>query len=148
MKLYTRLIEAGVFIFWNPDEGNNRYILKIRIFNGDNKIELVNLDIPQGQNYFSFDRVGSGDYEIELNGYKTDRLYQTEIKKIKIVSSIQKSEEQTDKVLAFMSHILDKLSSIRNDTSELYDSLSDPEYLANLKNKIEYYRNLYHYWGV
>ena len=81
MKLYTRLIDSGAFVFWNSDEGNTHYTLKIRILNGEDKIELVNMDISKGQNYYSFDRLGSGDYEIELNGYMDDRLYQTETKK-------------------------------------------------------------------
>ena len=92
MKLYTRLIDSGVFIFWESDEGNTSYTLKVKILNGVNKIELVNLDINKGQNYYSFDRVGSGEYEIELNGYKDERLYQTETKKIKIISSVQKND--------------------------------------------------------
>lgn len=152
MKLYTRLIDSGAFIFWESDEGNTSYTLKIRIFNGDHKIELVNLDINKGQNYYSFDRVGSGDYEIELNGYKDDRLYQTETKKIKIISSVQKNTEQTDRIVAYLEDMLDKLSAIDINTIntngaiwDLYNSLRDPEHLAQLKDKIEYfYRNMYH----
>ena len=150
MKLYTRLIDSGVFVFWESDEGNTSYNLKIRILNGDDKIELVNLDIKKGQNYFSFERVGSGDYEIELHGYKDERLYQTETKKIKIISSVQKSEEQTDRIIACLASIFSKLSSLESDAShtdgvicDIYNSLNDPEYLAKLKNNIEYhYRNL------
>lgn len=146
MKLYTRLIDSGAFIFWESDGENTSYILKIRILNGDNKIELVNLDIKKGQNYYSFDRVGSGDYEIELNGYKDERLYQTETKKIKIISSVQKNEEQTDRIIACLANIFSKLSYTDGVICDLYNSLNDPEYLAKLKNSIEHhYRDRYHY---
>ena len=125
MKLYTRLIDSGAFIFWSSDEGNTYYILKIRILNGEDKIELVNLDINKGQNYYSFDRVGSGDYEVELNGYIDGSLYQTETKKIKIISSVQKSEEQVDKLLAYISNIYDELLSIESGTSNIVSLLED-----------------------
>ena len=131
MKLYTRLIDSGVFVFWGSDEGNTSYNLKIRVLIGDDKIELVNLDMNKGENYYSFDRVGSGDYEIELNGYKDEHLYQTETKKITIISSVQKNEEQTDRIIASVQkteeqtdkiitcflHIFEKLSSIENNTA-------------------------------
>ena len=130
MKLYTRLIEEGVFIFWSGDEGNTSYNLKIRIAVGDDKVELLNLNVPKGQNYYSFDKVGSGDYEIELNGYKENRIYQTETKKIKIVSSVQKAEEQTDKILACISSAVDKLSSIEDSMSSIDNDVS------KIRNKI------------
>jgi hypothetical protein len=120
MKLYTRLINEGVFIFWNPDEGNTSYSLKIKIAVGDDKVELVNLETRKGENYYSFSGIGSGDYEIELNGFKDNRLYQTETKKIKIVSSVQKEQEQADKSLAWMSKMYDKLSSIDDNLLWLY----------------------------
>lgn len=120
MKLYTRLINEGVFIFWNPDEGNTSYKLKIKIVVGDDKIELVNLDTNKGENYYSFNGIGSGDYEIELNGFKDNHLYQTETKKIKIVSSVQKEQEQADKILASITDMSDKLSSIDGNLLWLY----------------------------
>ena len=136
MKLYTRLIEEGIFIFWNSDEGNTSYNLKIRIAVGDDKVELANFDMPRGQNYYSFDKVGSGDYEIELNGYKENCIYQTETKKIKIVSSVQKEQEQTDKIMTAISEMDELLFSIKSKLSfiEIHTSnissltaLTDPE---------------------
>ena len=121
MKLYTRLIEEGVFIFWNSDEGNTSYNLKIRIAVGDDKVELVHLTMPKGQNYYSFDKIGSGDYEIELNGYKENRIYQTEAKKVKITSSVQSSQELIDK----MSEMLENLSSMEHELSCLGDYVDD-----------------------
>lgn len=152
MKLYTRLIEEGVFIFWSSDEGNTSYNLKIRIAVGDDKVELVNLNIPKGQNYFSFDKIGSGDYEIELNGYKDNRLYQTETKKMKIISSAQKITEITDKLaeidLALIT--LDLLKVMRDDIENLCGSVSninaaltDPKTMRQIRNEIESYEQ----WG-
>jgi len=60
MKLFTRLIESGVFIFWSDDENDTIFNLKIRITVGDKKIILVDMNPAVGQNYYSFDRVGSG----------------------------------------------------------------------------------------
>lgn len=165
MKLYTRLIDSGVFIFWESDEGNTSYTLKIRIFNGDNEIELVNLDISKGQNYYSFDRVGSGDYEIELNGYIDERLYQTETKKIKIISSVQKNEEQTDRIINCIANLFNKLSSIESDISNIGSDIShvdsvldclfnevrsiesahtDPETIIEIRKRVDHY-NKYGY---
>lgn len=123
MKLYTRLINEGVFIFWNSDEGNISYKLKIKIVVGDDKIELVNLDTGKGENYYSFNGIGSGDYEIELNGFKDSRPYQTETKKIKIVSSVQKEQEQMDKILTKMSDMHKTLSIIHSIVYDIkYDT--------------------------
>ena len=151
MKLYTRLIDSGAFIFWGSDEGNTHYTLKIRILNGEDKIELVNMDINKGQNYYSFGRVGSGDYEVELNGYIDGRLYQTETKNIKIISAVQKSEEQIDKLLACMSNIYDELLSIESNVSILQDlhnnvhrilkAQTDPYTIVENRRKLdEYYK--------
>lgn len=140
MKLYTRLIEEGIFIFWNSDEGNTSYNLKIRIAVGDDKVELVHLAMPKGQNYYSFDKIGSGDYEIELNGYKENRIYQTETKKIKIVSSVQKEQEQADKISVCMSDIQDMLRLLNNnmchDLTRIVDALTDPETIVRLRRKV------------
>ena len=77
MKLFTRLIDSGVFVFWSEEEGDATFNLKIRIAVGDEKITLVDLNPSMGQNYYSFDRVGSGDYEIELNAFRNNVLYHT-----------------------------------------------------------------------
>ena len=140
MKLYTRLIEEGVFIFWNSDEGNTSYNLKIRIAVGDDKVELVHLTMPKGQNYYSFDKIGSGDYEIELNGYKENRIYQTETKKIKIVSSVQKEQEQTDKIMTAISEMNEILSSMKSELSFIESNTSDISSLTALTDPETAYR--------
>ena len=150
MKLYTRLIEEGIFIFWNSDEGNTSYNLKIRIAVGDDKVELVHLDMPKGQNYYSFDKIGSGDYEIELNGFKDNRLYQTESKKIKIVSSVQKEQEQADKILDCLSDMQKELTVINKALTlinknliyclePIEDVLTDPEKICDLRYRVHRY---------
>lgn len=145
MKLYTRLINEGVFVFWNPDEGNTSYKLKIKIVVGDDKIELVNLDIGKGENYYSFNGIGSGDYEIELNGFKDGSFYQTETKKIKIASSVQKEQEQTEKIMAAISELdntvalvgsrLSSIESLASDISRIA-ALTDPEFAYYFISKV------------
>lgn len=112
MKLFTRLINEGVFIFWNSGSEDATFNLKIRILIGDQKIALLDFKPEKGHHYYSFDRVGSGDYEIELNEYKNDRLCQTEVKNIKIISSVQKSSED-------MASIMEVLDSIKFNISRI-----------------------------
>jgi hypothetical protein len=140
MKLYTRLINEGVFVFWNPDEGNTSYKLKIKIVVGDDKIELVNLDINKGENYYSFSGIGSGDYEIELIGFKDNRSYQNETKKIKIVSSVQKEQEQADKIMAAISEMNEILSSMKSKLSFIESNTSDISSLTALTDPETAYR--------
>ena len=145
MKLYTRLIEEGVFIFWNSDEGNTSYNLKIRIAVGDDKVELLNLNVPKGQNYYSFDKIGSGDYEIELTGYKDNRICQTEIKKIKVVSSAQKITEIIDKLSSLETEIKENItdwdhrfafSGLCDEVSQINDALTNPQTIVRLRKKV------------
>jgi hypothetical protein len=131
MKLYTRLIDSGAFICWNPDEGDTSYRLKIKVLMGNDEVELLDFETVKGQNYFSFDRVGTGDYIIELHGYRGDRLYQTETKKIKIVSSVMKTEEYIGQILGALSEMQSALSNktdeymekIIESLSQIYDKL-------------------------
>ena len=140
MKLYTRLIDSGTFIYWKADEGDNSYNLKVRIINGNDKIELVNLDVPQGQNYFTFDKIGFGDYEIELNGYRSGKLYQTEVKNIKISSMIQNFQEQTDKIITRLKGIEDYVFYINATVGRFNDLINDQEELARIMHNVNYYK--------
>ena len=143
MKLYTRLIEEGIFIFWNSDEGNTSYNLKIRIAVGDDKVELVHLAMPKGQNYYSFDKIGSGDYEIELNGYRDNLIYQTETKKAKIVSSVQRLQEQMEKLDSCIEHINyvyqreGLLIDISDDITNIVNALTDPKTILRIREKVD-----------
>ena len=136
MKLYTRLIDAGTFIFWSSDGEDSSYNLKIKAVIGVEKITLVDIYPERGQNFYSFDRVGSGDYEIELNAYKGNKLYQTETKNIKLISSVQKSEENMGSIRDLLSSILEKLDEISIDTSYIRGATNDPELIANIKKSV------------
>ena len=132
MKLYTRLIESGAFIFWNEDEKDATFNLRIRILVGDKKVELVNINPTAGQNYYSFDRVGSGEYEIELNAFENNSLYQTEIKNVEISSTVEKNVENFHALIGSLAVINENIKNVQFDTSrtnnnidELYDLLSD-----------------------
>ena len=139
MKLYTRLIDEGVFVFWNSDGDDTTLNLKIRITVGDEKVTLVDYNPIPGQNYYSLNHVGLGDYEVELNGYRGGQLYQTEVKKIQILGSIQKTEE-------YMSKILEKLTEIARNTccidyieEVITNPLKKAEIDLNVQRAIAYY---------
>lgn len=83
MKLYTRLISEGIFIFWSSEKMDSTFNLKIKTVEGNEKITLLDITPEKGKNCYSFNDIGSGDYEIELNGYQNNRLYQTATQKMK-----------------------------------------------------------------
>ena len=66
---------------------DSTFNLKIKTVEGNEKITLLDITPEKGKNCYSFDGIGSGDYEIELNGYQNNRLYQTATQKIKFNSS-------------------------------------------------------------
>ena len=66
---------------------DSTFNLKIKTVEGNEKITLLDITPEKGKNCYSFDGIGSGDYEIELNGYQNNRLYQTATQKMKFNSS-------------------------------------------------------------
>jgi hypothetical protein len=125
MKLYTRLIESGIFIFWSEDEKSATFNLKIRIAVGDKKVTLVDMSPTIGQNYYTFDRVGSGEYEIELNAFENDKLYQTEMKNIKINSPVERAAENFHTLLGGLAEINENIKNIQFDTSRTKNNIID-----------------------
>ena len=61
MELYNRLINEGVFVFWNDDAKNDKYILKIYFVQEGKNIELFSEIIPGNRHCFSADKLGSGN---------------------------------------------------------------------------------------
>lgn len=100
MEVYMRLIEEGVFVFWNDESDAHTYDLKISIFVGEKKVPIVHKKFDSSERYFSLTGIGAGDYEIELNGYEDTRLFQTEVKKCNIKSVSQQHAEMMEKVEA------------------------------------------------
>ena len=149
MKLYTRLIESGIFIFWSEDEKNATFNLKIRIAVGDKKVTLVDMSPSFGQNYYTLDRVGSGEYEIELNAFENDKLYQTERKNIKISSPVERAAENFHTLLGGLAEINENIKNIQFDTSrtknniidlynlvlEIKDALTDPRTIVSIERQ-------------
>ena len=143
MNLFTRLIEEGIFIFWSDDNPNNTYNLKISLFNGDTKVLLINKEFDKDTHYFSISPLGSGDYEIELNGYSGGKLFQTETKKVSLKSSSQKTLE-----------LLEAINGIRNtidtySTHRILEIIENPnsldadkiaKFLINLDNSKRWLR--------
>ena len=153
MKLFTRLIDAGVFIFWSLDGEDATVNLKIKISAGDEKITLIDIKPEVGQNCYSLDRVGSGDYEIELNAYKNGVLCQTETKNIKIISSTQKNEENMQTLLGGMGSlksgmitindnmvaIYNLLVKMNSDIGKINNVLTDPKTMKDVEKRIKHY---------
>lgn len=148
MKLYTRLIDAGTFIFWHSDGPDTSFNLKISIIVGEDKVVLVDVTPEADKNYYVFDRVGSGDYVVELNAYRGEKLYQTETKNIKIISSTQKSEENFQALINELRSIRVSIQNTNSNIIDLYNlvlnlntALTDPRTIVDIRervNRIQY----------
>lgn len=98
MELFTRLINEGVFVFWKDENEENQHELKVSLFNGETKVNLIKKIIEDGQNFYSLTNIGAGDYEIELVSIKENKPTQTVVKNIKLTSSTQREVELMDKI--------------------------------------------------
>lgn len=138
MKLYTRLIEEGTFIFWNYDGPDTNLNLKISIIVGEDKVDLVDINPDVGKNYYVFENLGTGDYLIELNAFREDKIYQTETKKIKIKSSTVKSEENFKKLIDELQNINSNLSELLDQVRRFRNELTDPESIVDIRERVDW----------
>ena len=130
MELYTRLIEEGVFIFWN-DESEHTYELKVTILLDHKEVPIVRKRFESGEHYFSLTGIGSGDYEIKLNAYEGDRLSQTEVKKCKIKSISQQYAE----IIEMLDSIWGAISSIKPPSIDTSTPFTSTPYDAGMSMK-------------
>ena len=132
MELYNRLINEGVFIFWEDDKKSDSYLLKLYIFQSEKKVELFSEEIPGNRHCFSADKLGSGDYQIELNSFKNGKVIETIEKKVNMSSSIQKLVELKDSIESVRSAV--NSIDINIDTSSadrLLEVVKDPTTWGN-----------------
>ena len=132
MELYRRIIDEGIFVFWEAEKNYN-YELSIYINNVDQKIRLVNLKIEQGINYYSLKNIGSGNYEIELNVYDGNKLIETVTKEVTLVSNNQRATELLEK-LDDISEKLDDVKYASLALSKIAQALNTPEQAINKEN--------------
>lgn len=131
MELYNRLINEGVFVFWNDDAKNDKYVLKIYFVQEGKNIELFSEIIPGNRHCFSADKLGSGNYIVELHAYKGDKLTETVEKKVNLTSTIQKLAELKDAVEETKNAIEEVKSAvycINFDTTSIDDILNILKY--------------------
>lgn len=137
MELFTRLINEGIFVFWKDEKDENQHELKVSLFNGENKVNLIKKIVKEGQNFYSLTNIGAGDYEIELTSIKENKPVQTVVKKIKLTSSTQREVELMDKIdlcseriksmVSGMSGIENLLNfNISTSIDRIYDTIQDP----------------------
>ena len=122
MELYNRLINEGVFIFWSDLEHSDKYTVKLYIFVGEKKIALFEEELPGNRHSFSVDKLGSGDYLIEVHSFKNGRLKETVDKKVNLSSTIQKLAELKDaieEITLSMESIKDEVEGVRLEVSHL-----------------------------
>ena len=136
MKLFTRLIDSGIFIFWSTDGADTLYRLKINVFASGLKVNILNFVSPSGQAFYSFGGIGSGDYEIVLDGFKGERLYQTETKSVKFVASAQRAEENLQRLESNLDRLSYELSEISSQLQELENQLTNPSLIADRKREV------------
>ena len=139
MKLFTRLLDSGMFVFWKTDGDDTSVNLKISLTANGEKITLIDIIPKKGENFYSFDRIGSGDYEIELNGFKNGKLYQTESKAIKFVGTVQRSETNLEMIAQNLRAIIEEQKSfnlmaihILDELKEFKEKRTDPYKIARI----------------
>ena len=140
MDLYLRLLDEGLFAFWNDNDEKHTYTLTISLYNGGVKIPIVKKSLEAGVRYFSLSPLGSGEYEIELNGYDGDRLFQTEVKKSTLKSSSQKTQELMDTLKNITSSIENvdmSISGIIRETSLVSSALDNIESMLRSPNNLD-----------
>lgn len=149
MKLFTRLIDSGVFVFWSSDGDGTSYALKVNIIASGQKVNILSYNPPQGQSFYTLANIGSGDYEFELNGYKDGRLYQTETKTVKYVASAQREEENLQRIEKYLGALYSSLSTIQSDVDmletnirslkeEFTDAYSMAEFICKVRKNIQF----------
>lgn len=130
MELFTRLINEGIFVFWKDEKDENQHELKVSLFNGENKVNLIKKIVESGQNFYSLTNIGAGDYEIELTSIKENKPAQTVVKKIKLTSSTQREVELMDKIDAINSKIEELKVDVTYPIEQIRDMIKDPDSLG------------------
>ena len=123
MKIYNRLINEGLSCFWEDDKECDKYILKLYIYQNNKKLELLSTEIPNNIHFYSIDKLGSGDYQIEVSSYKEGKLIESSEKKINLTSTIQK-----------MAELVESFSELEQSISKIEKIIN--EGIENLKNEI------------
>lgn len=123
MKIYNRLINEGISCFWEDENESDKYIFKLNIFQNNKKVELLITELPGNIHFYSIDKLGSGDYQIEVSSYKSGKLVETSEKKINLTSTIQK-----------MAELVESFSELEQSISKIEKIIN--EGIKSLKNEI------------
>lgn len=126
MELFTRLINEGFFAYWNDDKNGDSYVVKLYILNADKKSELFSEEISGNRHCFSADKLGSGEYQIEVSSFIQGQIIDTVSKKVNLLSTAQKLTEAKDAIDGIKDAI-EKTNSIGYYLSTILDALRDPE---------------------
>ena len=144
MELYNRLINEGVFIFWADASKNDNYTIKLYLCMGEKKIELLEEKIPGNRHSCSLDKLGSGEYLIELHAFKNGKLTETLEKKVNLSSSIQKLAELKEE----LEEVKNMLTYVHNDTSvlrEIRNLLQEPSEDADVYDWAKFLKRVVYY---
>ena len=147
MKLHTRLIPDGMFIFWDAEGEDLSYDLSIYYVVDEEGFLLVNHTPEPGIHCYSFDRIGAGKYLVQLDGYDNGQLMYNDEKLVTVASSMQKTEElmeslieqmqEIDASLGRLNYIAATLDNIESYTEQLRNCVGNPK----TRVEIEYEAN-------
>ncbi len=86
MKLYNRLLTEGIFLFWEDDKKNDYYVIDFYVKLQDKNIKIKEERVEGNIRCYSIDKIGGGDYYIELTSYKNDKEIEKDNKTVKLAS--------------------------------------------------------------
>ncbi len=141
MKLYDRLLMEGIFLFWEDDEKVDYYIIDCYINNLGRNIKIKSEKIEGKLRCYSLDKIGYGEYYVEISSYKNnDKIDFVERKIILESSNVKISEinelfsEFYDKVKITFDYLDQQLESIEKVLEKI---LEEGEYIANIIDCID-----------
>ncbi len=142
MKLYNRLINEGIFIFWEDENENSKYILNLFFIMDNKKVKLLTKEMDNQCHYFSIDKIGSGEYLIELNAYVKETLKKTVEKKVNLTSVMQNFSVELQKINESIGSLETEINNVNcliRNIGEFYAFT----YLGNTDNVEQCARTLY-----
>ena len=123
MKLYNRLLTEGIFLFWEDDKKNDYYVIDFYVKLQDKNIKIKEEKVEGNIRSYSIDKIGGGDYYIELTSYKNDKEIEKDNKPVKLAS-----------MSAQINELLELTRTIKADDTFIYNAIESIKVLLKKRN--------------
>ena len=123
MKLYNRLLTEGIFLFWEDDKKNDYYVIDFYVKLQDKNIKIKEEKVEGNIRSYSIDKIGGGDYYIELTSYKNDKEIEKDNKAVKLAS-----------MSAQINELLELTRTIKADDTFIYNAIESIKVLLKKRN--------------